>query len=54
MTATIIAAHDEANVIGRCLDAIQHGAMCDEFEVIVAANGCSDGTAAEAKSRKSG
>jgi glycosyltransferase involved in cell wall biosynthesis len=52
VTAIIIAAHDEANVIGRCLDTIQREAAHDEFEVIVVANGCSDRTAAEAKSRK--
>jgi glycosyltransferase involved in cell wall biosynthesis len=52
VTAIIIAAHDEANVIGRCLDTIQREAACDEFEVIVVANGCTDATAAEAKSRK--
>ena len=52
MTAIIIAAHDEASVIGRCLDAIQQTAVDDEFEVIVVANGCTDGTVAEAESRK--
>ena len=52
MTAIIIAAHDEESVIGRCLDAIQQTAVDDEFEVIVVANGCTDGTVAEAESRK--
>ena len=52
MTAIIIAAHDEEAVIGRCLDAIQQTAADDEFEVIVVANGCTDGTVAQAESRK--
>ena len=52
MTAIIIAAHDEESVIGRCLDAIQEMAADDEFEVIVVANGCTDGTVVQAESRK--
>jgi glycosyltransferase involved in cell wall biosynthesis len=52
VTAIIIAAHDEESVIGRCLDTIQEMAVDDEFEVIVVANGCTDGTVAEAESRK--
>jgi len=52
VTAIIIAAHDEENVIGRCLDTIQQTAMDDEFEVIVVANGCTDRTVAVAESRE--
>jgi glycosyltransferase involved in cell wall biosynthesis len=52
VTAIVIAAHDEEAVIGRCLDTIQQTAADDEFEVIVVANGCTDGTVAQAESRK--
>jgi glycosyltransferase involved in cell wall biosynthesis len=52
VTAIIIAAHNEESVIGRCLDAIQRTAASDEFEVIVAANGCTDDTVAQAETRK--
>jgi glycosyltransferase involved in cell wall biosynthesis len=52
VTAIVIAAHDEETVIGRCLDTIQQTAADDEFEVIVVANGCTDGTVAQAESRK--
>lgn len=52
MTAIIIAAHNEESVIGRCLDTIQRTAAATEFEVIVVANGCTDGTVAQAEKRK--
>jgi glycosyltransferase involved in cell wall biosynthesis len=52
VTAIIISAHNEESVIGRCLDTIQSTAMDDEFEVVVVANGCTDGTVAQAESRK--
>jgi glycosyltransferase involved in cell wall biosynthesis len=52
MTAIIIAAHNEEPVIGRCLDTIQRAAGAEEFEVIVAANGCTDDTVAQAEKRK--
>ena len=50
MTSVIIAAHNEATVIGRCLDALfsDHRAEDGELEVIVVPNGCSDDTAAVA------
>jgi glycosyltransferase involved in cell wall biosynthesis len=44
----VIPAHDEANVIGRCLSILQRGAEVDELEIVVACNGCSDDTAAVA------
>jgi glycosyltransferase involved in cell wall biosynthesis len=45
MCTVIVAAHNEERVIGRCLDALLGGADAGEFEVIVAANGCTDRTA---------
>jgi len=47
MPSIIIAAHNEAPVIGACLDAVLRQAP-PGTEVIVVANGCSDGTAAAA------
>lgn len=53
MTSVVIAAHDEAAVIGRCLDALLAGTEPGELDVIVVANGCHDGTAALASARPS-
>jgi glycosyltransferase involved in cell wall biosynthesis len=47
----IIAAYNEATVIGRCLDSLLAGASPGELEVIVVANGCTDETAAIASAR---
>lgn len=46
----IIPAHDEAAVIGRCLDALLSGVAHDRLDVIVVCNGCTDETAAIARS----
>jgi glycosyltransferase involved in cell wall biosynthesis len=46
--SVIIPAHNEARVIGRCLQRLLRDARPDELEVIVACNGCSDDTAAVA------
>jgi glycosyltransferase involved in cell wall biosynthesis len=43
--SVIIPAHDEEAVIERCLTALLRDAEPEEFEVIVATNGCSDRTA---------
>lgn len=43
--AIIIPAHNEANVIGRCLTALAPIAASGVVEVIVACNGCTDNTA---------
>jgi glycosyltransferase involved in cell wall biosynthesis len=43
--SVIIPAHNEEAVIGRCLDALLHGARPSELEVIVVCNGCTDRTA---------
>jgi glycosyltransferase involved in cell wall biosynthesis len=51
MTSIVIAAHDEAAVVGRTLDALLADAAPGEFDVTVVANGCSDDTAAVAAAR---
>lgn len=48
MISVVIAAHNEAAVIGRCLTSLLADARPGEFEVIVVANGCSDATAQRA------
>lgn len=45
MTSIIIPAHNEANVIARCLDAMTEGAEPGELEILVVCNGCTDDTA---------
>lgn len=51
MTSIVIAAHNEAAVIGRCLDALLADAAPGEFDITVVANGCTDDTVAVAASR---
>ncbi len=51
MTSVVVAAHNEAAVIGRCLDALLAEAAPGEFDVTVVANGCTDDTAAVAAAR---
>lgn len=53
MTSVVIAAHDEAGVIGACLDSLLADAGPGELDVTVVANGCTDDTAAQA-GRRSG
>ena len=50
MTSIVIAAHNEAAVIGRCLDALYDGTP-GEFDVTVVANGCTDATVPIAAAR---
>jgi glycosyltransferase involved in cell wall biosynthesis len=50
LASVVIPAHNEAEVITRCLDALFTGVEPGELEVIVACNGCSDETAALARS----
>jgi glycosyltransferase involved in cell wall biosynthesis len=50
-TSIVIAAHNEARVIGRCLDGILGLAEPGEFEIVVVANGCTDATADTARER---
>ncbi|WP_157749167.1 glycosyltransferase family 2 protein [Jatrophihabitans sp. GAS493] len=51
MTSVIVPAHDEAKVILRLLDGALADAAPDEFDVVVVCNGCTDDTAALARSR---
>ncbi|PRZ42487.1 glycosyltransferase involved in cell wall biosynthesis [Antricoccus suffuscus] len=51
MTGVVIAAHNEASVIGRCLDNLLADSLPDEFEIVVVANGCDDATATIAAAR---
>jgi glycosyltransferase involved in cell wall biosynthesis len=51
LISVIIAAHDEAAVIGRCLDALTPAAQGMPLQVIVSANGCTDATAEIARAR---
>jgi glycosyltransferase involved in cell wall biosynthesis len=48
VVSVVIAAHNEAAVLGRCLDALLADGPLD---VTVVANGCTDGTAAVARAR---
>jgi glycosyltransferase involved in cell wall biosynthesis len=53
MSVTVIVpAHQEERLIGACLDALLASGPVDGVEVIVAANGCRDGTVAEARARE--
>lgn len=49
MISIIVPAHNEENVIVRCLEHLVRGAREHELEVIVVCNGCTDGTVAIAK-----
>jgi glycosyltransferase involved in cell wall biosynthesis len=49
--SVVIAAHNEAAVIGRSLDTLLTGARPGEFDITVVANGCTDDTAAVAAAR---
>lgn len=51
MPSILIAAHNEEAVLGRCLDALITGSAGGPPEVIVIANGCTDGTAEVARNR---
>lgn len=52
MTSVVIAAHNEAAVLGRCLDALLLDAAPGEFDVVVVPNGCEDDTARVASDRR--
>ena len=48
--SVVIPAHDEAAAIRRCLDGLFAGFQPGELDVVVVCNGCSDETAALARS----
>src|SRR5690349_895845 len=48
--AIVIPAHNEAGTIALCLSALGGGSARERVEVIVVCNGCSDDTAARARS----
>lgn len=50
IASVVIPAHNEAAVIGRCLDALFTGIAPQALEVIVVCNGCHDRTAAVVRS----
>jgi len=45
LASVVVPAHNEAAVIGRCLDSLLDGFKPGELQVVVACNGCTDGTA---------
>ena len=45
MISIIVPAHNEANVIARCLRSMTTGALPGELEILVVCNGCTDDTA---------
>ncbi|MFE9958005.1 glycosyltransferase [Micromonospora sp. NPDC005299] len=49
--SVVIAAHNEATVLGGCLDALLSDAEPGELDVVVVANGCTDATAEVAAAR---
>lgn len=49
--SVVIPAHNEAAVVGRCLDTLLADARAGELDVVVVANGCTDDTAAVARAR---
>ena len=49
IASVVIPAHNEATVIGRCLETLLRDAAPGEFEVVVVSNGSTDGTAALAR-----
>ncbi|MFI5487266.1 glycosyltransferase family 2 protein [Micromonospora echinaurantiaca] len=52
MTSIVIAAHNEATVLDRCLDSVLRNAVvADPAQVIVVPNGCTDDTAGVARRR---
>ncbi len=51
LAGIVVPAHDEAAVVGRLLDGLLADAQAGELAIVVVANGCSDDTAAVARSR---
>ncbi|MGQ0576447.1 MAG: glycosyltransferase family 2 protein, partial [Pseudonocardia sp.] len=51
IASVVVPAHNEAELIGRCLDRILADAAPGEIDVVVVANGCTDDTAGRARAR---
>ena len=49
VASVVIAAHNEAAVLGRCLRGLLADAEPGEFDVVVVPNGCTDATAEKAR-----
>jgi hypothetical protein len=49
VASVVVAAHDEEDTIGACLETLVSGFEADELEVAVICNGCSDDTAGVAR-----
>lgn len=49
LASIVIPAHNEESVLQRCLDELLASTASEELDVIVVANGCTDGTAAIAR-----
>lgn len=45
MFSIVVPAHNEASVVGRCLESLVTGSQPNELEIIVVCNGCTDSTA---------
>jgi glycosyltransferase involved in cell wall biosynthesis len=50
--SVVIAAHNEEDVVGRCLDALLQPPWRADLEIVVVCNGCTDQTAEVARARK--
>src|ERR1700722_5972108 len=50
VASVVVPAHNESQVIGRCLAALARGEPSDALEVVVVCNGCTDDTPARARS----
>ena len=51
MVSVVIAAHNEEAVLGACLDSLRSQPGAERMQIVVSANGCTDGTAEVAYSR---
>ncbi len=52
--SVVIAAHNEEDVLGRCLDALVQTAGTEELEIVVVCNGCTDRTVDVAREYSNG
>ncbi|WP_169583099.1 MULTISPECIES: glycosyltransferase [Microbacterium] len=49
MVSVVIAAHNEEAVLGACLDSLRNQVAVGPIDIVVSANGCTDGTARVAR-----